>query len=131
MVLRRAGSLVTVASNAGGMPRTGMGAYAASKAAADMLTRCFGLELARHGIRCNVVSPGSTDTPMQRRLWTGEDDRARVIAGTPEQFRVGIPLGRLVEPADIADAVLFLASRQARPITLPNLFVVGGPTLRA
>ncbi len=131
MVPAAEGSLVTVASNAAGIPRTGMGAYAASKAASVMLTRCLGLELAPHGIRCNAVSPGSTDTPMQRRLWTGEDDLARVIAGTPEQFRTGIPLGRIADPADIADAVLFLVSDRARHITMQNLFVDGGATLRA
>ncbi|WP_431040564.1 2,3-dihydro-2,3-dihydroxybenzoate dehydrogenase [Streptomyces sp. P1-3] len=134
MVPRGRGSLVTVTSNAAGVPRTGMGAYAASKAAATMLTRCLGLEVARHGIRCNVVSPGSTDTPMQRQLWTDETegaDLARVIAGTPEQYRVGIPLGRIADPADIADAVLFLVSDRARHITMQNLFVDGGATLRA
>ncbi|EPH44051.1 2,3-dihydro-2,3-dihydroxybenzoate dehydrogenase [Streptomyces aurantiacus] len=134
MVPRGSGSLVTVASNAAGVPRTGMGAYAASKAATTMLTHCLGLEVARHGIRCNVVSPGSTDTPMQRQLWTDETegaDLARVIAGSPEQFRVGIPLGRIAEPADIADAVLFLVSDRARHITMQNLFVDGGATLRA
>ncbi|MFJ4767698.1 2,3-dihydro-2,3-dihydroxybenzoate dehydrogenase [Streptomyces uncialis] len=131
MVPRGRGSLVTVGSNAAGVPRTGMGAYAASKAATTMLTRCLGLEVARHGIRCNVVSPGSTDTPMQRLLWTDEDALDRVIAGTPEQFRVGIPLGRIAEPADIADAVLFLVSDRARHITMQNLFVDGGATLRA
>ncbi|QNP66912.1 2,3-dihydro-2,3-dihydroxybenzoate dehydrogenase [Streptomyces genisteinicus] len=131
MVPRGRGSLVTVASNAAGVPRTNMGAYAASKAATTMLTRCLGLEVAPHGIRCNVVSPGSTDTPMQRQLWTGEDDRARVIAGTPEEFRVGVPLGRIADPEDIADAVLFLVSDRARHITMQNLFVDGGATLRA
>ncbi|MFC4079433.1 2,3-dihydro-2,3-dihydroxybenzoate dehydrogenase [Amycolatopsis samaneae] len=131
MVPRQRGTLVTVASNAAGVPRMGMGAYAASKAAATMLTRCLGLEVAGHGIRCNVVSPGSTDTPMQRLLWTDENDADRVIAGSPEQFRVGIPLGRIADPADIADAVLFLASPRARHITMQELFVDGGATLRA
>jgi 2,3-dihydro-2,3-dihydroxybenzoate dehydrogenase len=131
MAPRGRGSLVTVTSNASGVPRAGMGAYAASKAAATMLTRCLGLELAGNGIRCNVVSPGSTDTLMQRQLWTGEDDLARVIAGSPEQYRVGIPLGRIASPSDIADAVLFLVSDHARHITMQNLFVDGGATLRA
>lgn len=131
MTPRGRGSLVTVTSNAGGVPRAGMGAYAASKAASTMLTRCLGLELAAHGIRCNVVSPGSTDTLMQRQLWTCEDDLDRVIAGSPEQYRVGIPLGRIASPADIADAVLFLVSDHARHITMQNLFVDGGATLRA
>lgn len=131
MVPRGHGSLVTVASNAAGVPRVNMGAYAASKAATVMLTRCLGLEIAAHGVRCNVVSPGSTDTPMQRQLWNGGDDRARVIAGTPGEFRVGVPLGRIADPKDIADAVLFLVSDRARHITMQNLFVDGGATLRA
>ncbi|WP_410653747.1 2,3-dihydro-2,3-dihydroxybenzoate dehydrogenase [Amycolatopsis sp. cmx-4-54] len=131
MVPRRSGVLVTVGSNAAGVPRSGMAAYAASKAAATMLTRCLGLELAGSGIRCNIVSPGSTDTDMQRLLWTDENGADRVIAGNPEQYRVGIPLGRIAEPADIADAVLFLASDRARHITMQNLYVDGGATLRA
>jgi 2,3-dihydro-2,3-dihydroxybenzoate dehydrogenase len=131
MAPRRDGVLVTVGSNATGVPRTGMAAYAASKAAATMLTRCLGLELAGSGIRCNVVSPGSTDTAMQRLLWTDDDAPARVIAGDPAQYRVGIPLGRLADPADVADAVLFLASDRARHITMQNLYVDGGATLRA
>ncbi|GAA3524808.1 2,3-dihydro-2,3-dihydroxybenzoate dehydrogenase [Amycolatopsis ultiminotia] len=128
---RGSGTLVTVGSNAAGVPRSGMAAYAASKAAATMLTRCLGLELAGSGIRCNVVSPGSTDTAMQRLLWTDDEGPARVIAGNPEEFRVGIPLGRIADPADIADAVLFLASDRARHITMQNLYVDGGATLRA
>ncbi|GLZ11655.1 2,3-dihydro-2,3-dihydroxybenzoate dehydrogenase [Actinomadura sp. NBRC 104425] len=131
MVPRRDGTLVVVGSNAASVPRMGMAAYAASKAAATMLARCLGLELAGSGIRCNVVSPGSTDTAMQRLLWTSDDDAARVIAGDPERFRVGIPLGRIADPADIADAVVFLASDRARHITMQNLLVDGGATLQA
>ena len=130
MVPRRAGAIVTVSSNAAGVPRAGMAAYAASKAAATAFTKSLGLELAPHGIRCNVVAPGSTDTPMQRSLWTG-DGPAAVIAGDPAAFRTGIPLGRLAEPEDIADAVLFLASDRARHITMHDLYVDGGATLRA
>lgn len=131
MVPRDRGTLVTVGSNAAGVPRMGMAAYSASKAAATMLTRCLGLELAGHGIRCNVVSPGSTDTPMQRLLWTDTESAARVIAGSPTEFRVGIPLGRIADPADIADAVLFLVSDRARHITMQDLIVDGGAALRA
>ncbi|WP_199443619.1 2,3-dihydro-2,3-dihydroxybenzoate dehydrogenase [Umezawaea beigongshangensis] len=131
MVPRGRGALVTVGSNAAGVPRTGMAAYAASKAAATMLTRCLGLELAGSGIRCNVVSPGSTDTSMQRLLWTDDSGADRVIAGVPEEFRVGIPLGRIADPADVAEAVLFLVSDRARHITMQNLYVDGGATLQA
>ncbi|MGC5009524.1 2,3-dihydro-2,3-dihydroxybenzoate dehydrogenase [Streptosporangium sp. DT93] len=131
MIPRRSGAIVTVSSNAAGVPRVNMAAYAASKAAAAQFTKCLGLELAPYGIRCNVVSPGSTDTPMQRALWTGEHGARAVIDGSPAAFRVGIPLGRLAAPEDIADAVLFLASDHARHITMQDLYVDGGATLRS
>ncbi|MFB8106923.1 MULTISPECIES: 2,3-dihydro-2,3-dihydroxybenzoate dehydrogenase [Streptomyces] len=130
MAARKTGCIVTVGSNAAGIPRTGMAAYAASKAAAAMFTKCLGLELARSGVRCNVVAPGSTDTAMQRALWTGPGAEARVIDGDPSTYRTGIPLGRIAQPADIADAVAFLASDRARHITLQELYVDGGATLR-
>jgi len=130
MVARGRGALVTVASNAASTPRLGMGAYAASKAAAVMFTKCLGLEVARHGVRCNVVSPGSTDTPMQQAFWTGgAGGAAQVIAGNAEQYRLGIPLGRIADPDDVADAVLYLLSDRARHITMQQLCVDGGATL--
>ncbi|MCP3144864.1 2,3-dihydro-2,3-dihydroxybenzoate dehydrogenase [Pyxidicoccus xibeiensis] len=131
MVPRKKGVIVTVGSNAASMPRMQMAAYAASKAASTMFTKCLGLELAQHGIRCNVVSPGSTDTAMQRALWSDERGEQAVIAGAPEAFRVGIPLRRIASPADIADAVAFLVSDKARHITLHDLCVDGGATLGA
>lgn len=131
MVPRQAGSIVTVGSNAAGVPRMQMAAYAASKAAATAFTMCLGLELAQHKIRCNVVSPGSTDTAMQRMLWHDETGPQRVIAGSLETFRLGIPLGRIAEPADIANAVVFLLSERARHITMHDLRIDGGATLGA
>ncbi|KAF4406446.1 2,3-dihydro-2,3-dihydroxybenzoate dehydrogenase [Streptomyces lycii] len=129
---RGSGCIVTVGSNAAGVPRAGMAAYAASKAAATMFTKCLGLELARTGIRCNVVSPGSTDTAMQRGMWGGDPDAPdRVVNGDPASYRVGIPLGRIAAPGDIADAVTFLVSDRARHITMHDLYVDGGATLRA
>ncbi|MFI6863094.1 2,3-dihydro-2,3-dihydroxybenzoate dehydrogenase [Streptomyces sp. NPDC050421] len=134
MAGRGAGSIVTVASNAAGIPRTNMAAYAASKAAAVMFTKCLGLELAPLGIRCNTVSPGSTLTDMQRGMWPAGDEHAaarRVIDGDGASYRTGIPLGRIADPSDIADAVAFLVSDRARHITLHDLYVDGGATLRA
>lgn len=130
MAERGNGCVITVGSNAAGIPRTGMAAYAASKAAAAMFTRCLGLELARSGVRCNVVAPGSTDTAMQRALWTDSGAEQRVIDGDPATYRTGIPLGRIAAPEDIADAVAFLASDRARHITMQELYVDGGATLR-
>jgi 2,3-dihydro-2,3-dihydroxybenzoate dehydrogenase len=127
---RRGGSIVTVTSNAAGVPRMHMAAYAASKAATTMLTRCLGLELAAYDIRCNVVAPGSTDTDMQRGMWDGPDGAEAVINGSLDAYKVGIPLGRLAEPRDIAEAVAFLASDRARHITMQSLYVDGGAALR-
>jgi 2,3-dihydro-2,3-dihydroxybenzoate dehydrogenase len=108
-----------------------MAAYAASKAATHQFTRCLGLELAAYGIRCNIVSPGSTDTPMQRQLWTSPDAVNSILHGSPADFRLGIPLQRIATPQDIATSVCFLASDEARHITLHDLRVDGGATLDA
>ncbi|NUT54033.1 MAG: 2,3-dihydro-2,3-dihydroxybenzoate dehydrogenase [Saccharothrix sp.] len=129
MLPRRRGAVVTVTSNAAGTARVDMAAYAASKAAAAMFTKCLGLEVAAHGIRCNVVAPGSTDTPMLTSMWHGPGGRVATVGGDPAAFRVGIPLGRVASPHDIADAVAFLLSDQARHITMHELTVDGGATL--
>ncbi|HET8662301.1 MAG TPA: 2,3-dihydro-2,3-dihydroxybenzoate dehydrogenase [Micromonosporaceae bacterium] len=131
MKQRRSGAIVTIASNAGRVPRMQMAAYGASKAAAASYTKTLGLELAEYGIRCNVVSPGSTDTSMLRQLWSGAGDRQGTIMGSLETYKTGIPLRRLAEPLDIADAVVFLASDRARHITMQDLCVDGGAVLGA
>lgn len=128
---RKRGVIVTVSSNAAGIPRAGLAAYAASKAAATMFTRCLGLELAPHGIRCNVVAPGSTKTPMLDATLRPGSDIGDVIRGSLETYRTGIPLGRVAEPMDVAEAVRFLASDRARHIALATLYVDGGATLNA
>lgn len=130
MTPRGKGAIVTVSSNAAGVPRHGMAAYAASKAAATMFTRCLGLELAPHGIRCNIVAPGSTLTPMQTGMWEDADGAQRVIEGSPATYKTGIPLRKLASPDDIAHAVMFLLSDQASHIAMSDLYVDGGATLR-
>lgn len=129
MALRKRGSIVTVSSNAGGIPRVALSAYAASKAAATMFTRCLGLELAPLGIRCNVVAPGSTRTQMLDTMLADGGTVNDVLKGSLENFRTGIPLGRIGEPTDVAETVVFLASDRARHITMATLFVDGGATL--
>jgi 2,3-dihydro-2,3-dihydroxybenzoate dehydrogenase len=129
MADRGRGAVVTVASNAAATARTGMAAYAASKAATTMFTKCLGLEVARLGIRCNLVAPGSTETEMLSALWTDGDWRQSSIDGVADAFRVGIPLGKVAQPTDIADAVLFLLSDRAGHITMHHLTVDGGAAL--
>ncbi|MFF9670918.1 2,3-dihydro-2,3-dihydroxybenzoate dehydrogenase [Streptomyces eurythermus] len=129
MIRRRTGAVVTVASNAAGTARAEMAAYAASKAAATAFTKCLGLEVASYGIRCNVVAPGSTDTPMLRGMHTAETAAQASVAGRPDQYRVGIPLGKVALPEDVARAVAFLLSDDAGHITMHELTVDGGATL--
>lgn len=131
MLGRKRGAIVTVGSNAAHAPRLGMAAYAASKAATTHFMRCLALELAPHGIRCNTVSPGSTDTDMQRAFASTPEQVEGVLRGSLERYRLGIPLGRIANPEDIAEAVCFLASDRARHITMHDLVVDGGATLAA
>lgn len=129
MVPRGRGAIVTVASNAAGTARWDMAAYSASKAAATMFTKCLGLEVARYGVRCNLVAPGSTDTPMLSSMWHDETGPKGTIGGQPETYRVGIPLGKLASPSEVAEAVVFLLSDRASHITMHALTVDGGATL--
>ena len=128
---QRGGAIVTVASDAAHTPRIGMSAYGASKAALKSLALTVGLELSTSGVRCNIVSPGSPDTDMQRTLWTSPDAEQQRIRGFGEQFKLGIPLGKIARPQEIANTILFLASDLASHITLQDIVVDGGSTLGA
>ena len=128
---QQGGAIVTVASDAAHTPRIGMSAYGASKAAQKSLALTVGLELAGSGVRCNLVSPGSTDTDMQRGMWQSDDAEQQRIRGFGEQFKLGIPLGKIAKPQEIANTVLFLASDCASHITLQDIVVDGGSTLGA
>ncbi|WP_337970075.1 2,3-dihydro-2,3-dihydroxybenzoate dehydrogenase [Virgibacillus salexigens] len=129
MIPRQKGSMVIVSSNAARIPRMSMAAYAASKAATTMFVKCLGLELAQHHIRCNIVSPGSTETDMLKQLWKGEQGEQISISGTAEEYRLGIPLGKIGHPLDVTRTVLFLTSDMAGHITMEDICVDGGATL--
>ena len=129
MIPRSRGAIVTVTSNAAATPRVEMAAYGASKAAATMFTKALALEVARYGIRCNLVAPGSTDTPMLRSMWHDESGPRGTVEGRPDAYRVGIPLRKIARPSDIADAVVFLLSDRAGHITMHGLTVDGGASL--
>lgn len=131
MAERRAGAIVTIASDLALIPRPLQSAYCASKAATAHLMRCFGLELAAYGVRCNSVLPGATDTPMVRALRESLPPGApdEILGGSLEKFRNPIPLGHLATVEQVAAATLFLLSAQAGHITMQSLVVDGGGTL--
>ncbi|MFF1608715.1 glucose 1-dehydrogenase [Amycolatopsis sp. NPDC058278] len=116
------GAIVNMASNIGAHGRLpNMAAYAASKAAVSALTRTAARDHIADGVRINAVSPGATDTDMSRR--PGETD-----AGRAERLKNAIPLGRVGATAEVAAAVLWLASDEAAFTVGHDLVVDGGAT---
>ena len=129
MIERGGGAIVNISSISAVVARQANLAYSASKAALLRVTRDLGLDLAEHGIRVNAITPGSTDTPMIRNYDDPDAMREAMLRGSLEQYRIGIPLGRLATPEDHAAAVAFLVSSDARHVTGQNLVIDGGQTL--
>jgi NAD(P)-dependent dehydrogenase (short-subunit alcohol dehydrogenase family) len=113
----RAASVVNISSLAGGRGYPNGGAYGPSKAALISLTRQMALEWAKDGIRVNVVSPGTIDTPLTRA-----NMRPEIIADRESK----IPLGRLGVATELADTVVFLASPAASFVTAQEVCCDGG-----
>ena len=111
------GSIINVTSICGHMPLPGGGAYSVSKAGLMMLTRLLALELSGHGIRCNSVAPGLVNTPATARAY--EDPQVA------EARRKMVPLGRVSSPPDLADVIVFLASKRAAYIAGQDILVDG------
>jgi NAD(P)-dependent dehydrogenase (short-subunit alcohol dehydrogenase family) len=114
------GNIINIASVGGMSVEPSIGIYNATKAAVLHLTRTHAAELAPT-VRVNAIAPGLVKTDMARALWEPNEER----------LGAGMPLGRLGEPADIANAALFLASDLSSWITGQALVVDGGATLGA
>ncbi|MEO7336020.1 MAG: 3-oxoacyl-ACP reductase FabG [Caldimonas sp.] len=116
MVKQRYGRIVNITSVVGASGNAGQANYAAAKAGVAGMTRSLARELGSRGITVNCVAPGFVETDMTRNL--SESQRTALLAQ--------VPLGRLGQPDDIADAVAFLASPRAGYITGSELHVNGG-----
>ena len=122
LLLRGEGKAVLfISSTLSERPVPGTGPYAASKAAMNILAKCYALELARDQIRVNAILPGVVDTGIHEPQGPTDPSRAEKMADLAKIH----PLGRVGFPIDIAEAALFLLSRKAEWIT-GSLFTVDG-----
>jgi len=119
------GNIVNISSVTGLRSFPGVLAYCVSKAGLDQLTRCAALELAAKGVRVNAVNPGVVVTEIHKRGGMDEEAYANFL----EHSRTTHPLGRVGNPGEIADLVLFLASEKASWITGATYSIDGGRAL--
>jgi len=122
------GSIVNMSSVSGLVGGHNLAAYNASKGAVRLLTKSVALSCARkgYGIRCNSVHPTFVDTPMLRGLFAGrsEEEVARVRSAMQAQ----VPLGRIAQPEEIADLIVYLASDESAFVTGAEFVIDGGLT---
>ena len=120
MQAQGSGSIVNLSSTMGHRGAPGASLYTASKHAVEGLTKSAALEGAASGIRVNAVAPGPVETEMLTRFTGTAERKAGLVAG--------VPLKRVGTPAEIADAIVFVASRKASFITGQIISVNGGKT---
>jgi NAD(P)-dependent dehydrogenase (short-subunit alcohol dehydrogenase family) len=118
MEAQRSGSIVNISSTYGHLGARGASVYSASKHAVEGLTKSAALEAAASGVRINAVAPGPTETAMLNRFTGSAERKAGLVAG--------VPLQRVGEPDEIANAIVFLASKRSSFTTGQVLFVDGG-----
>jgi NAD(P)-dependent dehydrogenase (short-subunit alcohol dehydrogenase family) len=125
MIPQRTGSIISLSSTAGVTGGLGSHAYTAAKHAVVGLTKSVASELGQHHIRVNAVAPGNIVTPMTADVVTSDPGNLEV---TEEAIKSMSPLGIAGLPVDIANALLFLASDEARYISGHTLVVDAGQT---
>lgn len=125
LTAQRSGSIVFTSSLQALIARPGFSPYTAAKHGVTGLMKGLALELAPHNVRVNAVAPAATETAMLPSFLGGmADSREEAL----ERFRASVPLGRLAEPIDTANAVLWLSSEEARMVTGHTLTADGGTT---
>lgn len=117
------GVIVNIASISMVRPRPGLNAYIASKGAAVSFSQALAIELAEYGIRVNVVNPGPADTNMLGQFTSRNAD---IEVMKESVFRKSVPLGRLINPNDIANSLVYLCSKEAAIVTGSVINVDGG-----
>ena len=125
MLKQAPGAIVNFASAAGLNPIPNRAAYCANKAGVIGLTRQMALQYARQGVRVTAVCPGPTMTPFGRKSLAAQADPAAAEASVSAR----LPIGRIAESEEIANAIAYLASDEASFITGSILDVDGGATL--
>jgi NAD(P)-dependent dehydrogenase (short-subunit alcohol dehydrogenase family) len=126
MIKRGGGAVVNMSSVQALNGFKGWPAYAAAKGAINSLTHQTAIDLAPFGIRVNAVAPGTIMTPLNKRIFETIDDPQALI----DTWNKAHPLGRFGEAHEVADAVIFLASKRASFITGEILRVDGGLVVR-
>lgn len=124
LVGRGGGSIVNVSSRTATAGVPGMAVYGASKGALEALSRGAAVELADRQVRVNVVAPGLTRTRMNEEWLAAQADPAAFLRGLEQT----VPQGRLATPADVAAAIVYLASDESRHVTGATLAIDGGYT---
>ncbi|MFF8592422.1 SDR family NAD(P)-dependent oxidoreductase [Streptomyces sp. NPDC015220] len=122
MAANGGGVIVNTGSNLGAHWRlAGMSAYSTSKAGVSFLTRSAALEYIERGVRINAISPGPIDTPMSYRSGETREQRDARVASA-------VPLGRVADPQEVANAVLWLASDESSYVVGHDHVIDGGAT---
>jgi len=135
MIEQKSGVVINISTGAAKLPIWEMTmSYSSAKAALNAYSKALANEVAKHGIRVNVVSPGLVETPLMLEFI---ENMAKSSSVTAEEAyksvmeKLNVPLGRMAEPEEVASLVGFLASPEAKYITGVNYSVDGGalPTI--
>jgi NAD(P)-dependent dehydrogenase (short-subunit alcohol dehydrogenase family) len=115
------GKIINISSIAARLASPGMGIYGIAKSAIEMLTRVLAAELAFYNIQVNSVAPGMVRTDFSKPFWSNPDVYQEIIKK--------IPLGRIAEPQELVDIIIFLSSSKANYITGQTIILDGGATV--